>query len=396
MRLVYLDPHPLTHPLPAVMQIIQTVDALACVGVEITLVVPEAGPTHAIQAVLNRDLHPNVRLMEIPDISRRWWFPLRSNRPFFWRAKKYLANSIADAVLLRNLKLAGRLLDAKPKLPVFFETHEIFSQSYLDAHLTHTAAHKRKHASLLSLERKVYGNSAGLIAITSALAADVRAQFNASAQICIAPDGVDLDSAARAKTKIKNATLVERPQATVLYLGSLHQWKGVETLVAAMDSVPNAHLTIAGGEEHRIQALRDFARTKLASARIHFLGKVPPAQRFEVINSADICVLPLTRNSIASRYTSPLKLFEYMAMGKPIVAGDLPAIREILTHEINALLVPPENPSALALALNRLVEDAELATRLGKAAAEAAQDYSWRKRAQTVASFIQTHIARML
>ncbi len=394
MRLVYLDPHPFTHPLPAVMQIIQTVDALACSGVNVELVIPEAGPALAIEAVLKRGFHANVRLVEIPDISRRWWFPFRSNRPFFWRAKKYLENSNADAVLLRNLKLAGRLLQTLLKLPIFFETHEIFSQSYLDAHATHAATHKRKHAALLALEGRVYCQSTGLIAITAALAEDVRAHFNASAQICIAPDGVDLEAAERAKTFIEKTQ--SKIPAHLLYLGSLHQWKGVETLIAAMGKLPDAQLLIAGGEEHRIQTLKDFAHAHSVDARVHFLGKIPPAERFNVIHSASVCVLPLSRHSIASRYTSPLKLFEYMAMAKPIVAGDLPAIREVLNHERNALLVPPEDPTALAQALNRLLSDGALAARLGKAAEATAQNYSWMKRAQTMASFIQARVPRVL
>ena len=113
MKLAYIDPHPLTHPLPAVMQIIQTVDAIAALGVEIELIVPEAGPPHAIREVLGRDLHRHARVTAMPDISRQWWFPFHTNRPFFWRAKRYLQRGGFDALLVRNLKLAGRLLNVK-------------------------------------------------------------------------------------------------------------------------------------------------------------------------------------------------------------------------------------------------------------------------------------------
>ena len=388
MRVAYLDPHPLTHPLPAVMQIIQTVDAIAALGVEIELIVPDAGAPHAIREVLGRDLNPRAHITFVPDISRRWWFPFHTNRPFFWRATRYLQQRHFDALLVRNLKLAGRLLDVSDLPPLFFETHEVFAQSFLDAHTVASRAKRNKHARLLALEQRVYTRSAGLIAITAALAQDVRAQFDARCPISVAPDGVDLALAKAALFRVR-----PKVDPILLYLGSLHQWKGVETLIDAMCEIDEAVLWIAGGEAQRIRELARQADALGVRERIRFLGKIPPARRFDLIGEATICLLPLTHDSIASRYTSPLKLFEYMAMGKPIVAGDLPSIREVLATERNGLLVPPQDPSALAAAIKRLLADPDLAEKLGQRAAADAQAYSWQARAQTILTQMQQVLA---
>jgi glycosyltransferase involved in cell wall biosynthesis len=118
------------------------------------------------------------------------------------------------------------------------------------------------------------------------------------------------------------------------------------------------------------------------------LGEIEPARRFDCINQADICALPLIDTSIGARYTSPLKLFEYMAMGKAIVASDLPSIRTVLAHETSALLAAPGDAEALGAALRRLTEDLALRQSLAAAALRLAAGYSWAARAHTIRDFI--------
>jgi glycosyltransferase involved in cell wall biosynthesis len=93
----------------------------------------------------------------------------------------------------------------------------------------------------------------------------------------------------------------------------------------------------------------DLGRLKARSAelgiggRVTFTGLVPPPRVRELLGRADILVLPNPASAISTRYTSPLKLFEYMAAARAIIASDLPSIREVLTHESTALLVAPES-----------------------------------------------------
>jgi glycosyltransferase involved in cell wall biosynthesis len=100
-------------------------------------------------------------------------------------------------------------------------------------------------------------------------------------------------------------------------------------------------------------------------------------------------VVPFLRSAMTERHTSPLKAFEAMAAGRPIVASDLPSSREVLRHGENALLVPPGDAAALAAALRRLADDPALAARLARGAFEEAPRYSWDARARSLRGLLE-------
>ena len=109
---------------------------------------------------------------------------------------------------------------------------------------------------------------------------------------------------------------------------------------------------------------------------------MPPADVAGRLSKADILVLPNPASAISSHATSPLTLFEYMAAGKAIVASHLPAIAEVLTNDVNAVLVEPGNAAALAAGIRTLAADADLRLRLGDAARRGVAEYSWNRRAE--------------
>ena len=139
---------------------------------------------------------------------------------------------------------------------------------------------------------------------------------------------------------------------------------------------PDNYIQRALADEH------DVAR------RVVFHGAVEPGRRFEWIHQVDICLLPLTETSIGGRYTSPLKLFEYMAAGKAIIVSDLPSMRQVLTSERDALLVPVGDPQAFARAIERMLQDTALCACLSMVARARAEAFSWHKRAETILLFI--------
>lgn len=383
MRLAYLDPHPVPDTTPSTMQMLQTVDGLGQAGVDVTLITPQSALPP--EAVLGRPLSNQVRLAHQFDPRKKWFFPFSTHKPFFWQAKRALQQGSFDAVLLRNLKLADYLLRQDLGVRIYFETHEIFAQTFLEEHPGLSGNKRRKHALLKAREQFVYNNAAGVFALTSLLIDDIKEHYAiAHDRFCILPDGFDPALAQAAMQRHAGRPRQPGP-VRVLYLGSLHPWKGVSTLIDALPLVQSElELVIAGGEPHRIAELRARAVTLGVDKRVNFLGKVPPAERFDVIAQADICVLPLTNSSIASRYTSPLKLFEYMAMGKPIVVADLPSIREIFAVDGQARLFGIDDPALLAGSLDDMTRDSELRVRLGEGALQLSERYSWRQRASTI------------
>ncbi|MCS7072342.1 MAG: glycosyltransferase, partial [Anaerolinea sp.] len=175
------------------------------------------------------------------------------------------------------------------------------------------------------------------------------------------------------------------------YMGRLHTMnmgKGVDVLVralAGLDAVPAA-LALVGGPDEAAQALHaDWIAAGGRADRFLYAGQVAPERVPVYLAAFDVCVMPLPATAHFARHASPLKLFEYMASGRPIVATALPAFCEILTDGETALLVPPDNPKALARAVRDLYVDPTLRHRLGQRAREMVLSrYTWAARVQAI------------
>lgn len=388
MHIAYLDPRPVPDSCPEALQILYTVDALGSLGARVTLLTPKPANAADARAILGHALSSNVQPQYLEPRLGIWRW-LRSNKPFYRMAAAELTKLGADAVLVRHLKMAEHLLRHTPEVPLFFETHELFAQSYREAHPRMSLRQRLKLAALVQREGFVYRNARGLIALTPLLIDDIRQAYGIETPAVVAPDGVDLEQA--------QAPVSVPPHTTpwLLYLGSLHPWKGVDTLIRAMQYVRQpAELHIVGGNERRIAELRKLAEKLNVAARVIFHGAVEPGRRFEYIHQADICLLPLTDTGIGSRYTSPLKLFEYMAAGKPIVTSDLPSMRAVLEPGKHALMAKTDDPRSFAQTIDLLLSDPALCDRLRRCARALAQHYTWAARGRTILAFMEKHLSR--
>ena len=137
---------------------------------------------------------PNVQVRHL-EPRRGLWRWLRSNQPFYRMAGGELKTLGADAVLVRNLKMAEHLLRHAPNVPLFFETHELFAQSYREEHPRMNLRRHHKLAALAQREEFVYRNAKGLIALTPLLIEDIRTTYRVETPAAVAPDGVDLEQA---------------------------------------------------------------------------------------------------------------------------------------------------------------------------------------------------------
>ncbi len=179
-------------------------------------------------------------------------------------------------------------------------------------------------------------------------------------------------------------------QPLVLYAGQLLDWKGVELVIAAMRDLPaEASLEIVGGDPggSRLGALETFARGEGVAERVRFRGLVPHGEVRDLYRRADCLVLPNRRTVMGGFFSSPIKLFEYMASGVPIVAADLPAIREVLRHRENAFLVEPESPAALAAGMAAVLGDCALGAGLAAQARTDVAAYTWDRRTDRLIEF---------
>ncbi len=130
---------------------------------------------------------------------------------------------------------------------------------------------------------------------------------------------------------------------------------------------------------------RIIERTEFAE-NVIFTGLTPQSQESKYLAACDILLSPQIRNPDGSKFfCSPVKLFEYMAMGKPIIASDLDQIGEVLEHKKTAYLVEPGNIENLAEAMNVLISDTKLREKLGEnARAKVLEKYTWEKDVERV------------
>jgi glycosyltransferase involved in cell wall biosynthesis len=296
----------------------------------------------------------------------------------------------ADVLFTRDLGVAGMLAGIPRALrpPFVYESHGYAPDVAAELpSLVSTAkpAGSSKLARLAKREAAVWRGAAGYVTITRGLADVLTRKFGSRENLAVVPDGVRLPTA-RARTP---------PPAdaagVVAYAGHLYPWKGVDVLLGALARLPHQRGLIIGGHEAEpdLERLRSTARSLGIADRIEWTGMVAPRDVPRLLSRAEILVLPNQSTTISSHFTSPLKLFEYMAAGRAIVASDLPALREVLTDGENAVLVPPGDPDALAAAITRVLADAALRERLGRAAFDAAAAFGWDRRAAALEAVLE-------
>ncbi len=172
------------------------------------------------------------------------------------------------------------------------------------------------------------------------------------------------------------------------YVGSLNPGKGAEIALELARRVPDATVHVVGGGSAEVDAMR----TANLPANVVIHGFVPSGDLERYRQAFDVLLLPAqetvlgaTSQANIADWMSPLKLFEYMASGRAIVASKLPVLLEVLDHEVNALLVPPSDLDAWAAAVRRLTEDEALRERLAHAARRDFEaQYTWDARAHLV------------
>lgn len=170
-------------------------------------------------------------------------------------------------------------------------------------------------------------------------------------------------------------------------LRTLGRLKGVDTVVDAAARAADVPVTLAvvGGPPVDVDAVqRRWQANGLAPERLVAPGEVAVAAVPTWLAALDVAVMTLPDSPHFAECASPLKLFEYLAAGLPIVASDLPSSREVLRHEHTALLVPPGDTAATAAALRRLFGDPGLRETLGRRARALGASYTLDVRARGI------------
>jgi len=165
-----------------------------------------------------------------------------------------------------------------------------------------------------------------------------------------------------------------------VYTGHFYSWKGTETLFEAAKITPSTEFYFVGGTDADVTRVR---KEYEEEQNIHIVGHRPYSEIALWQKAADVLVLPNTaKEKISKYYTSPMKLFEYMASKRPIVASDLPSVREIATEK-DVFFVAPDDYKALSFLITAVKEDEKI-----DSAFEKIQNHTWGKRAERILSAI--------
>lgn len=236
-------------------------------------------------------------------------------------------------------------------------------------------------------EAAVFKSAALLLPVSTRLAHDIEAHGLSGGRVLVSPNAADLSSFCpnHARSEgLRHRLFVHRPEIVIGFVGSFAPWHRVDMLMNACASAAGhtgmrlgLMLVGEGGNRHELEAR---AAGVPGNLEVVFPGFAPHSRLPEYIASMDIAVMPHSND-----YGSPMKVYEYMAMGRPVVAPDLGPLRDALAHGREGLLFRPGSIDDLAGAILDLVRNPELRRKLGRnARIRAESEHNWKSRCEII------------
>lgn len=207
----------------------------------------------------------------------------------------------------------------------------------------------------------------------------------ASSKIVIFEDAVDVNRYTNPVKPPYSLLKKHPPTIDVLYTGSLYDYKNVELLIEAAKLLPHLNFIIQGGKKEQVEAYRN-KESNLSN--VFFFSHIPNKFIPFLQKQARILVLTHQDECRQSKYTSPIKLYEYLAAKRPILAPDIKAFEGVISHNVHALLYDANNVESLVKNINKITDNLNLAKHLCEHAFNLAQENTWHKRAALICNQI--------
>jgi glycosyltransferase involved in cell wall biosynthesis len=377
------------------LQIMQNCEAFAAQGAAVTLY-----PSMRVQPPELRSVDP-FAYYATPRTFRLRRVPTLDALPLFQGALKRLEPLAFYALLgTYSLALAAMLRRIGPEAVIYSRHYQVLQalarvnpprRLFWEVHKLAPDEGKRQQQAGFA------NRIGGTITITRHMADRLIAHGLDADRVMVAPDGFsEARFAGMPDQAAARSTLGLPPDAFIVgYMGRLHTLnmsKGVDDIVRAISQHPDRpiHLLLVGGPDDMAAEYRALWGTLgLPDDRFHATGQIAAADVPRALAAFDVAAMPHPWTEYFAYYLSPLKLFEYMASRRAIVATTLPSTQEILTDGETALLVPPADVDALAEAILRLHADADLRGRLADNAHRLVYArYTWEARARDILAFI--------
>jgi glycosyltransferase involved in cell wall biosynthesis len=369
MKLLYIFPEELTGRFAREYHVYRLAESLAAAGCDVTLAAapsPRLANSDQLHDLFGGSRSDRLNVVWLKrQVSLGPW-KIRSSAWFYGQVDALFVKLKPDLVFTMHLKTADYMRKRHVATPLVFEAHEIFADTYPED--------SSKHRHLHKMEEYVYQHPRlrGVVAISTYLAECLQTRFALRRPIRVQHDGIDeamlLDSSAPPDLH------------ELIYAGSLQPWKGVPVAIEAMRLLPEFHLTVLGGDGKSLELLR-----KAAPANVTFLGQVTRDALRPFLQKAGIGLMPNLLEPRSALYTFPLKLLEYSAAGKGIVASQIPIFDQL---DLNAWvnLVPSGSPEALATGVRTLAQRG-----IDRRAAQAwAAQFLWKNQGIAMKQFLET------
>lgn len=380
MKVCYLSSARIPVDWAHVLQILHMCEAYALEGHEVTLVCPAwHDPVSGDDAYAYAGVRPNFKIVRLPRLDFFYgsphplWYWLRTIS-FLLVARLYLWFVRYDLLVTRDY--AALLL---------------FSDCIYEIHTPPKV--KTARESLLSRAR-------GLAVLTSGIRDFYTERGIEPARIHISPDAVDPAAFEVSATKrdARERLGIDQDAYVAGYVGTLKAVgleKGIGTVIEAMREVrPGTRAYVFGGEPDQVAEYEARAAAAGVGDRIVFKGKIPHADVPLAMRAFDCALVPLLDLEVFRLYTSPLKVFEYMAAGVPMIVSDLPSLRDVLDEHV-ATFVTPGDSHALAQALDAQRADGSSSQAMAERALTLVRErYTWRARARGIVDFANRMRAR--
>ena len=313
-------------------------------------------------------------------------FDIHNNLVFTRAAVPLIQPTNPDFIYQRYARFswAGVIAAERIQRPLFLEYNG--SEVWVGRHWDHVG-------SLDLLERYERLNlraAARIFVVSDVERKNLEARGVPAAKIVVNPNGVDAElfQPGIGGTGVRKDLGIDDADVVAGFVGTFGPWHGVAQLAEAIKRVPAdvpvRFLLVGSGSLHG--DVERLLQAEVASKRVIFTGTVPHERVPALLDACDILVsphIPLADGS--DFFGSPTKVFEYMAMGKGIVASRLGQIGEVLAHDETALLVEPGDVPELARTIVKLVESRDLRARLGARAREVAvANHTWTRNAGRV------------
>jgi glycosyltransferase involved in cell wall biosynthesis len=384
MRLAYVASCQLPSRFANTIQVVNMCSALSAAGWDVTLFLPGPVPSeNALQEAL--DAYGVARTFEVRSL--RVYDPVERARGLLTAVatppalRSWWRPSDGLSVLYTRLPWIGVTVSYPG---VFYESHFLPDTPYAVAW---TLAAWCVRASVRR------GVTKAVFAISEGLAARWRARGIPGDRIHVLHDGVQVERFGQAdRDTARKALGLPSEQAIAVYAGQMFPDRGPATILEAAALAPDVRFLLVGGLDRDV-SLQRRATAERDLCNVQLVGHVAHRDVPMYLAAADVLLIPYSSRWRYASVASPLKVFECLAAGRPVVASAVPAVSQIIDDGRTGLLVPPDNPRALVGAMRSVLSDRRLAVRLASAARHEAVKHTWLARGAAATAMIHAHCA---